>query len=395
MPPHHLAPHCLGIPILDPLCGVAGGASGALAGAIFSGILDAVVRGAIWLLATVGHVLSVTTSPGLDATWFTVRYSAMSSVAALVGVVALCGAAVDAVLRRDANRLGRVILINLPVAGLATMVAVPFAAELLAGIDQLSSSYASATGSSPGLFLSAVEHHYVDVVTATGNLAIPGLLECRLGLVALLAGLALWVELLLRSAAIAITVLFLPMAFAAQIWPSASGLARRLAETMVALILSKFIVVVVLCLGVGAVSGSSGVTGLLLGVTLLVLASFSPFVLLRLAPFGEAALVAGLEGHRQRLTRTAVTGATMAARGAGAVSGLGAAAAMDHLVDERPDVDPVADAGLVGVTPESWMEDDAPMRPDTSAAATGRHVFTRDALGPRLTFIPNPPADGE
>ena len=57
--------------------------------------------------------------------------------------------------------------------------------------------------------------------------------------------------------------------------------------------------------------------------------------------------------------------------------------------------DPVADAGLVGVTPESWMEDDAPMRPDTSAAATGRHVFTRDALGPRLTFIPNPPADGE
>jgi hypothetical protein len=136
------------------------------------------------------------------------------------------------------------------------------------------------------------------------------------------------------------------------------------------------------------------VTGLLLGVTLLALASFSPFVLLRLAPFGEAALVAGLEGHRQRLTRTAVAGVTLAARGAGAVSGLGGAAAMDHLVGTRPHVDPVADAGLVGVTPEPWVDADTADRPDTSAAATGRHVFTTDDLGPRLTFIPNPPGDG-
>ena len=64
----------------------------------------------------------------------------------------------------------------------------------------------------------------------------------------------LWIELLIREAAVYVIVLMLPLFFAAMVWPARRVWAVRAVEMLVALILSKFAIVAVLSLG-GAALG--------------------------------------------------------------------------------------------------------------------------------------------
>ena len=57
------------------------------------------------------------------------------------------------------------------------------------------------------------------------------------------AAFVLWLELLIRAAAVYVAVLFLPLALATLVWPAVSHWCRRLVETLAALILSKFVIV--------------------------------------------------------------------------------------------------------------------------------------------------------
>ena len=68
------------------------------------------------------------------------------------------------------------------------------------------------------------------------------------------SSVVLWLELLVRDAAIYVVVLMLPLVFATLVWPARRVWATRTAELLFALILSKFAIVAVLSLG-GAALG--------------------------------------------------------------------------------------------------------------------------------------------
>ena len=120
--------------------------------------------------------------------------------------------------------------------------------------------------------------------------------------------------MIIRDAAIYICVFFLPLTFVAMIWPAASRWARRLVELLVAIILSKFVIVAILSLASAAITNTdliqdSGDTfeQMIAGSALLVLAAWSPFALLRLIPMMEiAAATIGSQrilDHRRRRHR--------------------------------------------------------------------------------------------
>ncbi len=138
------------------------------------------------------------------------------------------------------------------------------------------------------------------------------------------AAFVLWLELLIRAAAVYVAVLFLPLALATLVWPAVSHWCRRLVETLAALILSKFVIVATLSLAAGAVSSGTAGTGthgagfssVLAGGALLVMATFVPFAILRMIPAVEAGAVGHLDGLRERgtaaLTRVPKTAASHA-----------------------------------------------------------------------------------
>jgi hypothetical protein len=150
--------------------------------------------------------------------------------------------------------------------------------------------------------------------TGASGPAVPAFVVFIGGLLVSLAALVLWLELVVRAAAVSVAVLFLPLALAALVWPAVAHWCRRLADTLVALVLSKFVIAAVLSLAAGAVAGGLGLSGsgdgggfaaVVTGIALLVIATLSPFTLLRLVPAVEAGAVAHLESTRHRLQSAA------------------------------------------------------------------------------------------
>jgi hypothetical protein len=64
-------------------------------------------------------------------------------------------------------------------------------------------------------------------------------------LIVTLGILSIWLELLLRAAAIYISVLFLPLALVAMIWPAGWRWCRRLIEFLIAIIFAKVFIVAI------------------------------------------------------------------------------------------------------------------------------------------------------
>jgi hypothetical protein len=281
---------------LKSLSGAGGAAKALTYGAALAAVGAWVLDGAKLVLHDTAAVIGSTTRPQLESTWFSASYWRMAGVSALLTLPFLFAAAIQALLRSDPALLARSALGYLPLGLLAVAVAAPVTMLLLSASDELSAIVSSASGSSDVSFLARAGA----LTSAVSGLSHSTFLLFSVGLLAVAATLTLWVELLIRSAAVYVIVLMLPLFFSAFVWPARKVWAVRAVELLVALILSKFAIVAVLALG-GAALGHTAVpsaTQLLEGTTLVMLAAFSPWALLRLLPLHE--LAGGLHGLRSQ-----------------------------------------------------------------------------------------------
>ncbi len=309
----------------DPLCSLAGSAGSSLLGAGASSVLGSVttwvVDGASWLLGQIGSALTSSTSVDVGAGWFTAHYQVMVGLGAVVVVPMLLCAVVQSVYRQSPSMLLRSALVQLPLALLLSAAVIQLMGLALTATDALSSVVASSSGTDIGQALAGLAGVLVSQ-TANGQ-QVPAFVALLGGLLVAFAAFLLWVELLVRAAAIYVAVLFLPLALASLVWPAVSHWCRRLVDTLVALVLAKFVIVAILSLAVGALASGTGTGfgGVLAGGALLALAAFTPFTLLRLIPAVEAGAALQLEGARHRVRQSLPaprTAASFALRAAGA-----------------------------------------------------------------------------
>jgi hypothetical protein len=265
-------------------------AAKAVAGTAAIAVLAAsVLGGAKFSLHETATLLGDTSSPQLTSTWFSSRYWRVAGIAVVLTLPFLFAAAIQALLRSDLTLLLRAAFGYLPLSMLAVAVAAPMTMLLLAASDEMSGIVSSATGVTSTRF----------VTEATGGLA--GLtlfagpfMTFFVCLLVVAAAVVLWIELLMREAAVYVVVLMLPLAFAAMVWPARRIWAIRAVELLVALVISKFAIVAVLSLGGAALSsgsslGNASIADVLIGLVLLLMAAFTPWALLRLLPLAEIA----------------------------------------------------------------------------------------------------------
>ena len=330
---------------LGPICQAASGAVGQAASSVVgfgaSSVLDAmgswVSGGAVWLLQQIGAVLSATTSIDLGASWFTTHYETMAALAGVVVLPLLLLGIVQSIYRQSASMLVRSVVLNVPLALLLTAIAVKLVQIGLSVTDDMSAAVARGAGLDSGNFMASVA---TDLDDGSGS-GTPAFVLFLGGIVVVIGAVLVWIELLVRSAAVYVAVLFLPLALASLAWPAIAHWCRRLVDTLAALVLGKFVIVSVLSLAAGALAGGSapggdsqsggGFAAVLGGAALLLLAAFAPWALFRLLPFVEAGAVGHLEGLGRRAGHQAATPvrglAQVAMRAAGARSMASAATA--------------------------------------------------------------------
>ena len=197
----------------------------------------------------------------------------------LVALIALGSAA----MRRDSDAMGATF-IGMFRAGIGTGIVLAITVMALSVADGITNWVAAdAAGKEAAAF-------WGDVSTAWDGGDSAGFGSSAIAfvfaLVQVLAGLAVWLELLVRSAAIYVAVLFMPMALAAGIWPKLQAWQTRLASLLFIMIAMKPAIVVVLSLaGSAAAAGGDADKDfgiLVAAVMILVLAAFVPWVLMML-----------------------------------------------------------------------------------------------------------------
>lgn len=418
---------CSVIPGLSTACGAAGSVTSSVLGAgvgdLLGNLAAGVAQGASWLLGQIGSVISSTTTIDLGASWFRSHYEVMVGLAAVVMVPLLLVSVIQSIYRQSPSALLRSALVHLPLALLLGAVAVQLVQLGLAATDALSAAVTSGSSGDVGTTLTSLASSLA-AQAAGGGPGVPTFVALLGALFVSFGALVLWIELLVRSAAVYVAALFFPLALASLVWPAVSHWCRRLVETLATLVLSKFVIVAVLGLAVGALGASDGsMSSELAGGSLLMLAAFAPFTLLRLVPFAEASSAHQLEGVRHRFQRTAMAGGRSAASFAldhipgvplpalAAVAGSQSPEAPGEGEPGEGASPPRAGVDLLGVpmwrgangsasplpaaargrpgTPPLWggPVPSGPHRP----AAGGAHILEHDDLGPVLRWQPDPP----
>ena len=313
-PAHADIPNPIGI-VTGPVSDLLGGAAGWAFDKVAEGIANWVLGAVGFFVNGVLDFLRTSARPDVEAIWFSgpnSPYATVRNIAAalLVGFVFL--GLLQGLLHGDAAGMVRRVAGNLPAAVAGMVVTTAVVGRLLDLTDALSNAVLSSSDQQALHFLSGFG---VAVTSVSGGFA-----AVVIGLVAVIAGLLLWVELLVRASLVYLLVAISPLGFAATLWPAARGFLRKTIEILIAVIASKFVICVALAIGVAALSGAgdagsgqsvAGSAGaslgtLLVGTVLLGLAAFSPFIVLKLIPVAEGALLA--QGISHGPARAAQTG---------------------------------------------------------------------------------------
>ncbi len=305
---------CSAIRVGSGIVGAVASAPGAAANAVVGGLAnDATLaftqwvgNGAAGLLASVANGLNSVT-PDLTSSWWKSHYAAMATVGLAIMFPFAMLLIVLATIRRDPVMMLRGFFIQVPLAFLLTVAAVGITSSLLAITDNLTQYVAGPMQQDTAAFFTGLSRLFMNPLSAAS--VVPLFVVAITAIATVIAGLVLFLELLIRSAVIYLALLFLPLALAATVWPGARVWAKRLTETLGAAILAKFVIVAVLSLAAAALAsivkpgGTPTITSLGAGVVLLGLAAYAPYKLLRLIPLAEGAATNHLSGVRSGATQ--------------------------------------------------------------------------------------------
>lgn len=324
-------------PVTQLVGGAAEAGGRAALGIVVDGVLGALANACTRVVDQLVTFLDRSSSVSFDTGWWAgpAGQNLLASVlrlSAALMLIFLLLAIAQGVLAGDPMQAVRAAAIEAPLSVLGTTCLVAVTAVLLGVVDGASSLVLAGTGGDLGRF--------AEGFGAKATLATNGLVAVVLAVVFLIGALLVWIELAVRASLIYFLVLIGPVALAARVWPAARGVFRKLCELGIAVILSKFAISLALALGAAAlagggpdragegVAGAAGqdLSGLLVGATLMLLAAFTPFVVLRLVPIVEAAAVA--HGISRSPLRGAMAGAQTMYYGHGLMRLAGGAAAL-------------------------------------------------------------------
>ena len=287
---------------IDVISGAAGSVAGwsweQVSGGIAGWILGAIAE----LINGVLNFLKTTARPDVTDAWFSGSgspYATVRNVSAVLMLGFLLAGLIQGLMKGDIGGMFRRVGVDVPLAIVGTLATTVVVDLLLDLTDALSTTVLDGAGGDAVKFL---EGFGISAHLVTG-----GFSTVVIGLVAVIATVLIWIELMVRASLMYLLVAMSPLAFAASVWPAAQGLLRKLIELMIAVIVSKLVISIALAVGVAALGGAGGAAGdsagvgewaaqglgtLIVGTSIVCLAAFSPFMVLKLIPMAEGAVVA-------------------------------------------------------------------------------------------------------
>lgn len=271
------------VPAVSSVCDVAGDAAGALVSAPFDWLAQGMGHAAGWMFEAVWKVFDSTTMVDVTSSQYTKVYNILFGVAVFVMLGFFMFQVIGGMIRREPSALSRAAL-GLAKSILGSFVALALLATALEITDQLCIGIVNAAGTNMEQMGDRVALLTTGLVGL--NLAAPG---AGAILTIFIAGLAIgaaglvWISLLVRKALLLIAIVFAPVALAGSSWDHTRGWVSKWASFVIALILSKVVLVVLFLLAAAQVSAPidsdiQSVSEPIAGVVLMLMAGFAPYM---------------------------------------------------------------------------------------------------------------------
>ncbi|WP_156392016.1 MULTISPECIES: type IV secretion system protein [unclassified Nocardioides] len=271
------------VPVIHQVCNAAGEAGGAVVTAPFDWLAQGMGGAAEWMFTSVWQVIDSTTYVDITSGEYTQVYNIMFGIAVFVMLGFFLLQVIGGMIRREPAALSRAAL-GLAKSILGSFVALALVGTALEVTDQLCIGIVNAAGTNMDEMGEKV------AVLATGlgaiNLASPGagsILTIFLASLAIIGAMVVWISLLIRKALLLIAIVFAPIAFAGSSWDHTRSWVSRWVSFVIAMILSKVVLVVIFLLATAQVSAPidtdlESVSQPMAGVVLMLMAGFAPYL---------------------------------------------------------------------------------------------------------------------
>jgi len=278
------------VPVISSVCDAAGEAAATLVSAPFDWLASTMGQAAGWLIEAMWKVFDSTTLVDVTAKGYLDVYNLLFGIGVLIVLLFFCFQLILGLIRRDPSALSRAAL-GAGKAVLGSFLVITLTATALEIVDQLCIGVVQAAGETTGTMGDKIA-----LLTAglTGiNIAAPGvgaIVTIFLAGLMICAVAIVWFSLLIRKALLLVAIVLAPVAFAGAAWDVTRSWIGKWAAFVVALIVSKLVLVVVFLIAITQVATPieadlSAVTEPISGIALLFIAAFAPYMVYRFISF--------------------------------------------------------------------------------------------------------------
>ncbi|WP_157006215.1 conjugal transfer protein TrbL [Agromyces laixinhei] len=271
------------IPVIAEVCTAVGEGTASLVTAPFDWLAAAMGAAAAWMFEAVWTAFDTTTLVDVTDPSYLAVFNVLFGVAVFVTLIFFFLQLITGLVRRDPTALPRAG-IGLAKSILGSFVIVGLTALLLEITDQLSIGIVQATGNT----MEGMGDRIALLAggLATVNIAAPGvgaIVTIFLSALAMSAAAIVWFSLLIRKALLLVAIVFGPIALAGATWDATKGWISKWIAFVVALVLSKLVLVVIFLVAIAQVAAPidadlASISDPIAGIVLMFIAAFAPYI---------------------------------------------------------------------------------------------------------------------
>jgi type IV secretion system protein TrbL len=271
------------VPLIAEVCSAVGEGTASLIAAPFDWLANAMGSAAAWMFQTVWSAFDTTTLVDLTDPAYLGVFNVLFGVAVFVTLLLFCLQLITGVVRRDPTALSRAAL-GAAKAVLGSFVIITITGLLLEITDQLSIGVVQATGNTMKGMGDRVALLAGGLTGITvGAPGVGAIMTIFLSALAISGAAIVWFSLLIRKALLLVAIVFGPIALAGATWDAAKGWFTKWVSFVVALILSKLVLVVIFLVAVTQVSAPidadlASISDPIAGIVLMFIAAFAPYI---------------------------------------------------------------------------------------------------------------------
>ncbi|WEO76079.1 conjugal transfer protein TrbL [Cryobacterium sp. SO2] len=278
------------VPVIASVCDAVGEGTASLVAAPFDWLANAMGSAAAWLFESVWAAFDTTTLVDVTDPGYIDVYNVLFGVAVFVTLVLFCLQLITGLIHRDPTALSRAAT-GLAKSVLGAFVLITITALLLEITDQLTIGIVQASGNTMEGMGDRIA--LLPAGLTAINVAAPGvgaIVTIFLSALAISAAAIVWFSLLIRKALLLVAIVFGPIALAGATWDAAKGWFAKWVAFVIALILSKLVLVVIFLVAVAQVSAPidadlASISDPIAGIVLMFIAAFAPYITYKFISF--------------------------------------------------------------------------------------------------------------